>query len=356
MLFHYEFPQNEGIYELHKDVLDFFRNSVNASHYTDGLFSEPLKNVIAGSNLLDEKFRGVFDELSKDRIEKQLVFDFLNHNNEVIQIVQNANFDLATLPKEYNAVVMAIANLYKFLWHSTIKTDVCAANYSSLSVHYKNHDALNYARTRRVCAFCGLRKLENPKEKRNEYDHYLDKDTYPYLAVNFVNLVPMCDQCNKRPNKGSKSMIMDDNGVRRAAYYPYLPVDAFTVTMSCTDLFMPNATWTIEAKTNNDVVGFKTWKSVFNIETRFTNYIEDTYLFWLNSFAVFHKENLPNSLEDLKDKVSTYLNSAILAFAGLEEGYFLHRSFWDYFITIPDSDLTLLIQLMEEREIYKSPN
>lgn len=38
---------------------------------------------------------------------------------------------------------------------------------------------------------------------RPDFDHFLDKGTYPYLAISFYNLVPSCQICNSRM-KGSK--------------------------------------------------------------------------------------------------------------------------------------------------------
>ncbi len=354
MLFHFDFLNGKGIYNLHVDVLKFFERAKTRRSFGDALFTPELKNVIDGSNNLEGKFRSVFTELNRRVISKQFVYDTLVNNNNVVQLLTNTGYPLITFPSPaYDVLIDKISALYLFLWSSTIGTNICLANYGSVKQHYIDHDSTNLLRTRRLCPFCGLRKLENPKDKRNEYDHYLDKDSYPYLAVNFSNLVPMCDSCNHRPNKGTKCMIINDFGARRLAYYPYHPVESFSVNLSCSNLFMPNAKWTVNASSPTIDRGFIAWKNVFRIDARFENHITDEYTFWISSFAKYYDGDLPTNVNDLKTKIAAYVAEVLHTYDNTE-GHFLHLGFWNFFVGIPNNDLELIIDLMVDRQIYAS--
>ncbi len=75
-----------------------------------------------------------------------------------------------------------------------------------------------------VCPFCGISPLKGPEDKHREaYDHYMPKKTYPFTAINFRNLVPMCHECNST-EKGTLEPIFKDTKDRTSrvlAYYPF---------------------------------------------------------------------------------------------------------------------------------------
>jgi hypothetical protein len=52
----------------------------------------------------------------------------------------------------------------------------------------------------RVCPYCNRSYTftinKNNKKIRPEFDHFYPKDTYPFLALSFYNLIPSCPICN----------------------------------------------------------------------------------------------------------------------------------------------------------------
>ena len=62
----------------------------------------------------------------------------------------------------------------------------------------------------RTCPYCNryytftLKTKKNEFKTRPEFDHFLDKSTFPMLAVTFFNLVPSCKECNH--GKGTKEV------------------------------------------------------------------------------------------------------------------------------------------------------
>lgn len=52
-----------------------------------------------------------------------------------------------------------------------------------------------------VCPYCDKAFLDVTKKFYGELDHYLDKSTYSYYALNIYNFVPVCAVCNKKKSK-----------------------------------------------------------------------------------------------------------------------------------------------------------
>lgn len=66
-----------------------------------------------------------------------------------------------------------------------------------------------------VCPYCNRSytfHLGNDFKKgtRFEYDHFLDKASYPYLALSFFNLVPSCHICNSNLKASNKFNIISN--------------------------------------------------------------------------------------------------------------------------------------------------
>lgn len=76
----------------------------------------------------------------------------------------------------------------------------------------------------RICPYCGAESLKNFRNAKGHFiksqlDHYLPKSSYPFLAMNFFNLFPVCKDCNMvDTGKGEKSPVSDD---LKTIYLPY---------------------------------------------------------------------------------------------------------------------------------------
>ena len=69
----------------------------------------------------------------------------------------------------------------------------------------------------RTCFYCNKDFITNfdtdKKVSTFQLDHFYDKDTYPYLALSFYNLIPSCPTCNSSKVKGSKNTFEHDSKV-----------------------------------------------------------------------------------------------------------------------------------------------
>ena len=70
-----------------------------------------------------------------------------------------------------------------------------------------------------VCPYCGRSyimtaphpTITNPNTIiKSHIDHFLPKDTYPYLSINYFNLIPCCPTCNLSPCKWDHDPIGED--------------------------------------------------------------------------------------------------------------------------------------------------
>ncbi len=85
-------------------------------------------------------------------------------------------------------------------------------DFSNYSFTKKDKGAVAYRHAKRLdintCPYCNGNftfTIKNKRMKsRPQFDHFLNKDRYPYLALSFYNLIPSCALCNSGALKGKK--------------------------------------------------------------------------------------------------------------------------------------------------------
>lgn len=66
-----------------------------------------------------------------------------------------------------------------------------------------------------VCPYCGQQYFSVIKNKQGKLiaeatlDHYYDKSTYPYLALNLYNMIPVCRNCNSTFKLNKKDKVVN---------------------------------------------------------------------------------------------------------------------------------------------------
>ena len=81
----------------------------------------------------------------------------------------------------------------------------------------------------RICPYCGRAYIYRVEKKgkngdvfvKPQLDHFLPKSNYPFLGMNFFNLIPCCTQCNLVPCKGDNDPM--ESSKQKIAYlmHPY---------------------------------------------------------------------------------------------------------------------------------------
>lgn len=159
----------------------------------------------------------------------------------------------------------------------------------------------------KTCPVCGLADIETDESDYIEdYDHFFPKAHYPFAAVNFKNLVPTCDKCNKK-HKGSKKPL-EHNG---RAYFPFESGRA-EIHVSCElEKIEFDKNEKLTAKPTFSFSGEKeknsTWNWLYNIEERYEGVLKrDTYS-WLRTLKKEIEFNPNKSAEEhINFKIANY--------------------------------------------------
>lgn len=216
-----------------------------------------------------------------DATQRQQIADWFDNNNDIAALCANdptkppatyANVDVIS-----PALAGAMKEFFGSLFTSVIGLTPVTRRIGEIDNHYDAFVAVN---TKGKCPYCGLNDLKGPHQsKRDPYDHFLPKGTYPFNSVNFRNLAPMCVECNssyksvKDPTRGIDPISRDNGRIRRKAFYSYAAVAAtieITVKLRTKDVLhlQPNQIdLTFASPTHEEEV--EAWKDVFGIEERY---------------------------------------------------------------------------------------
>ena len=148
-----------------------------------------------------------------------------------------------------------------------------------------------------VCPFCGLYPFRPPSGRRNELDHIMAISRYPFVAADFKNLAPICNECNVV--KGDTDILVDENGNRRRCSNPYFgPV--FTVCLAGSEFGNGNEIkgtkvprWEINLLP--DIPEATTWDTVYNIKARYKAILDLNYFSWIEHFAIWFVSEIGRS-------------------------------------------------------------
>lgn len=217
-------------------------------------------------------------------------------NNDIESLCNGTNpVYLSALP---NVIENDIKPLFKWCYETLLENKMVAGDkmeyYNELIIH-NDFD---------VCPCCGLIPIESSESIRREaYDHYLPKATYPFASVNFKNLVPLCYKCNS-DRKSTKDPIEEE----RVAFYPF-STDGHTIQINLNyiaDINKENKELNftdLKINLNGQANKIKTWDWLFHIVARY----EDKVKTFSKRFLMEIKRRHERFLQT--DNTWTYLNT-----------------------------------------------
>lgn len=173
--------------------------------------------------------------------------------------------------------------------------------------NFKDHYRSFIEENNNICLCCGIQKLEIVKEYRSDYDHFLPKSIYPFVSINLMNLVPTCENCNRR-YKSVKDPLYDESHSRRKVLYPYKEIDYnLSVNIRINDFFQYGSIEpaNIEISFNSDHLSaeeINTWCSLYSIIDRYQSLcsFDDDGLRWI--------EDARNAMKRDNSTFSDYVN------------------------------------------------
>jgi len=242
-----------------------------------------------------ERIYNCFSALSQDeRDELEVRY---RDNNCIGDLCSNAAHCNPTHYKDLahfdGAFIDDLKNLFISFFENIIGLSVVKSSLGTLVNHYNHFHRHNAEHG--VCPYCALIEIQDDHDDTREaYDHYLPKSKYPFNAINFHNLSPMCHRCNSTC-KSNKDPL-HKNGVRRKAFYPYAGIDTdISVSVSLEGFDMDHLSPTdivIEIASDAFPEELDTWEDLFSIKARYNEKLRNrnSAKVWYTEIMDFHKK------------------------------------------------------------------
>lgn len=266
---------------------------------------------------LNDEVQRIYSEFKKlNQHDKNLIKSAFKTNNSIEQLCNGLVLNhLKELPE---IVENDIKPLFKWCYETLLEKGKVAGDkmeyYNELIQHPDNDFD--------VCPCCGLIDIESVDSIcREDYDHYLPKAHYPFASVNFLNLVPICNKCN-RDRKKAKDPIEND----RVTFYPFSTAEhnieislSYKADISKEDKEL-NFT-DLEINLNGQEDKIETWDWLFDIVTRYEDKVKIFSKRFLKEIKRRH-ERFQKS-----DNTWTYLNTLDELIEDYEFDYYDDKKF-----------------------------
>lgn len=254
---------------LHPDLRAVVEEIANDESIKNDYLDGPIRTI-------DNLFR---TELSEG--QRQQVAVWYDNNNDIAALCENNPLKEPVTYAQIGATNAALEqHLRAFcqsLFANVVHLKAVTRRTAAIDAHY---DAFVNENDEGTCPYCGYGAIKGVDYSRREaYDHFLPKGTYPFNSVNFKNLAPMCHECNssyklrKDPVRHIDPLHKSTANTRRKAFYSYAIVaSGITVDMALavTDfarIGRADINLTITAEGREEEL--ESWKDVFGIEERY---------------------------------------------------------------------------------------
>ena len=197
--------------------------------------------------------------------QKDYIRDAFERNNNIEAICNNTITPIFYDELERNTSPDFASKVKSFF--NSLYEDIFGQKPYFINQHY---DAF-MQENKRLCPTCGLNTLEaDASNHRDDYDHYLPKEKYPFNAVNLKNLMPICSDCNKKWKK-TNNPVMNTLGVASAYYYysstvPDVDIKIIVNNLDICDLNIVLLSATMQEKVDS-------WNRVYSIGRRYKEHV-----------------------------------------------------------------------------------
>jgi hypothetical protein len=206
--------------KLHEFVMAFFNRIEfeTGDFSTDFYVKEFYENVVSHHpGILNKRFKFIHQTIKDwDQKVKSAFIQKIRDSNEIENVCAGR-----LKPMRDNEIPKDIRQEAKDLFESLYETVLKKAEHYGPSYGYLKDHYITFQKHKdnkqEYCPSCATWQLMAAEEGRDQYDHYLPKENYPFSAVNFKNLVPICSRCNTFEVKSNQD-ILSFTGV---AFYPF---------------------------------------------------------------------------------------------------------------------------------------
>lgn len=273
-------PIQHEIFTLHtlleKVVCDVWCNACDID--CDDKLEEAFKDIYHYSykstkkvkKTLRDEVERIYEEFKKiNQHEKNLIKSAFKVSNSIEELCNGKVLNYyKELPPEVHD---SIKQLFKWCYEELLGKKKVGGDKMKYYNELINHPDNDFS----VCPCCGLIDIESPESIcREDYDHYLPKAHYPFASVNFLNLVPICNKCNRDRKKAK-----DPLGKARIAFYPFSTEEHnIEINLNYTaDINKENKELNftdLEINLNGQGNKIETWDWLFDIVTRYEDKVK----------------------------------------------------------------------------------
>lgn len=270
-----------------------------------------------------------FDEHVKKiyKIAKDLTLDQKNDfknaflNNNKIEELCNLDLPIIELSSLDETLVKALVLFFKELYTKFLGWELIYNKYGKKKEYY---DELILQNEFVFCPCCGFGDIKTyNQDGHSPFDHYLPLKHYPFSAINFNNLFPLCHTCNSS-YKGETDILKDGKKV----FYPYsikhpdIKVSTKLEKKSLGKLITKTTDLANKISSDDMLLGLipdndqiSSWDTIFKIKTRYLGKIADHRISWLDDVrAMYRKPHIGGSYEKAFDEVITDDSNKYLGF------------------------------------------
>lgn len=291
---------NSRLAIIHNAPKLFFKRIEDSNSFGNHLF--PSWISIFDNTDLKLKFEDVYNKYKriKSKRERDKIVNAFFHTNQVFKLCdKDAHTLMIELGELHHSIRNSIKELFLYLYNKSINYNdfiayVGGDNISKIiKLFIKENGIL-------VCPICGLESFSViDGQVRPSLDHWLYKAKFPMASVNFNNLVPMGDACNRAPAKGAKNVLIDQNtNNRTVAYHPYIPHSGISTSFcfinepSINGISDSDWSYSMVAQNHLEQDKFLNWCCIFNIERRYKDFFR-TLIFemWEEEYKEFVEDD-----------------------------------------------------------------
>ncbi|WP_105258993.1 hypothetical protein [Pseudoalteromonas sp. T1lg88] len=349
-------PDNSGLYWLDDVYKNFYQQLFEGAGF-DECFLDGFNIVLVKSTKTKTKFQDVFDGFNdledplKNRVQ-EIYASHIAYKHCFSSIDKEIKKPCEELSEFWEKVKSLATYLYSTTLGLVCFKDACAEE-ADMDVHYQEYKELNGV----VCCFCGTEEMmeereiepedkfeagaKDEKQWRASYDHYLPKKLYPFLSVDFNNLIPCCQKCNEKA-KGEIDVLLADD-VRTLAFYPY--DDDSTVQLEASlNQVSETLAMTIDIKDSDGEANAKadTWNRAFKVIPRVNRRLKNFHRSWLAPL-LNGVEGIPNVRTTLGNEIQRCVDVA----RNEREAFIKHLCFTEV-ESKSDEEIEVLIKTVKE--------
>jgi hypothetical protein len=300
---------HQSCYSKLNDDLKSLYNNVNSDWFKNSI--EDIYNIIK--------------DIENDRDNLKLIFE---NNNKIEYLCSNPK-EILRLELLSGKLVEKLKPFFKELYKKILSWEFIKKKYGTKKEYY---NALKLKNDFGFCPCCGFGLIKHTSNKgHSAFDHYLPLVYYPFSAINFDNLFPLCNECNS-DNKGSKDVLLSGEKI----FYPFneihpiIEIDIKIREKDLFSLFRKNSIEIEEISKEELEVNYiniieyseelRSWDLIFDINQRFFEQVKSNGKHWLTNFS--RRYNLDKDRNSFDDIISNVCYES-----EHEQFYFLKKSF-----------------------------